>query len=47
MGQGINTVEYLSADGRTYEITVDIPEAAAIPEGAKLHVTEVSRYATD
>ena len=34
--------EYLSADGNTYQITVDIPENAGIPEGSELVIHELT-----
>ena len=40
-------VEYLSADGQTYEITVTIPEEANIPRGSELHVSEISEQAVN
>ena len=42
VGQKINTVEYLSADGNTYEIILDLTEVTNIPEGAILEVKELS-----
>ena len=40
-------VDFLSASGDTYEISVDIPEEAGIPKGAELHVSEISDFATN
>ncbi|MBQ5959065.1 MAG: Cna B-type domain-containing protein [Firmicutes bacterium] len=35
------TVDYLTADGETYTITVEVPESAKIPEGTILDITEI------
>jgi uncharacterized repeat protein (TIGR02543 family) len=48
VGQGINTVEYLSAaDGKTYEVTVDLRGVTNIPEGAELVVEDVTQSEYD
>ena len=41
IGQEIVTVDYLSADGNTYTVSVDLSDAN-IPEGAYLQVEELS-----
>ena len=41
VGQNIVTVDYLSADGNTYTVSVDLSDAN-IPEGAYLQVEELS-----
>ena len=48
VGQSINTVEYLSAaDGKTYEVTVDLRGVTNIPEGAELVVEDVTQSEYD
>ena len=37
------TIDYLSSNGATYEVSVDIPEKANVPEGSELMVTELSK----
>ena len=48
VGESINTVEYLSAaDGKTYEVSVDLRGVTNIPEGARLVVDEVGQSEYD
>ena len=46
VGQNIVTVDYLSADGNTYTVSVDLSDAN-IPEGAYLQVEELSNSAAE
>ena len=41
IAQENNTIEYLSADGSTYEVTVDLRDVTNIPDGAVLEITEL------
>ena len=47
VGTEVITTQYLSADGKTYEITVSYDAEANIPEGSELKVEEVSRQAVN
>jgi uncharacterized repeat protein (TIGR02543 family) len=47
VGQNINTIEFLSADGNMYEVTVDLRGVTNIPEGAELVVEEVAQSEYD
>ena len=47
VGQEINAIEFLSADGNTYEVTVDLRGVTNIPEGAELVVKDVAQSEYD